>query len=239
MSDELTIYDSIGAGGVSAADVADRLKGFNGDTLDVRINSPGGSAFDGFAIYAQLKRHTATVNVTVDGVAASAASIVAMAGDSITMGDGSMMMVHEGRGGVFGSSADMRAWASLLDKLNAGLVGIYAKRTGKAEADVRTMLAAETWLTAAEAVAGKFADKVLDNSTATVDAEAARASVTEAVAKSRPSVTLEHLATVLRDVPTASSTNVRPITRVPVRRSEPTMTADDLLAAVTAPDRLT
>lgn len=158
---DIEIFDEIGFWGVTAASFIRDLKS-KGDIseINVSINSPGGSVFDGLAIYNALRAHAATVNVRVMGVAASAASFIAMAGDKIVMPENAFMMVHNPMGGVFGNAQEMRDWADTLDKIAASLIGIYVARTGKSEDEVKALLDAETWMTATEAKALGFADEV-------------------------------------------------------------------------------
>jgi ATP-dependent Clp endopeptidase proteolytic subunit ClpP len=160
---EVVLYDVIDPYyGISAAAVHEQLKAV-GDVkrIRVRINSPGGSVFDGTAIYNILRAHPARKIVSVDGLAASMASIVAMAGDEIEMGEGAYMMVHDPLGVAVGDSAEMRDVAELLDRMKTQLVGIYARRTGRSEAEIAQLMQDETWMSAREAVAGRFADRVV------------------------------------------------------------------------------
>lgn len=158
---EISIFDEIGFWGVTASSFIADLKKIDAKELTVLVNSPGGSVFDGLAIYNALRQHPANVTVKVMGVAASAASFIAMAGDKIVMPENAFMMVHNPMGGVFGNADEMREWADTLDKIAASLVGIYVARTGKSEDEVKALLDAETWLTANEAVELGFADEVL------------------------------------------------------------------------------
>lgn len=163
-SAEILIYEPIGAdffgSGLTARRFIADLERL-GDVKDilVRINSPGGEVFDGFAIYNALKNHPAQVHVQIDGLAASIASIIAMSGDLITMGDGAMMMIHNPWTIAIGDSDDMRKTADMLDKVSEGLLDAYESRTGVARDEIKTMLAAETWFTAAEAIENGFADE--------------------------------------------------------------------------------
>lgn len=158
---EITIFDEIGFWGVTAsAFIADLKKLGDLDNLTVSINSPGGSVFDGLAIYNALRQHPANVTVKVMGVAASAASFIAMAGDKIVMPENTFLMVHNPMGAVFGNADEMREWADTLDKIAASLIGIYVKRTGKSEEEVKALLDAETWMSAKEAVEMGFADEI-------------------------------------------------------------------------------
>jgi ATP-dependent protease ClpP protease subunit len=148
---DLLIYDEIGWWGINSADVAESLAGIKGD-LNVRLNSPGGDVFDGIAIYNQLADHNGQVTVTVDGLAASAASFIAMAGDRIVMNRASQMMIHDASGLCIGNATDMTDMAGMLDTISGTIAGIYADRTGVAAQDWRALMLAETWYDAAEAV---------------------------------------------------------------------------------------
>jgi ATP-dependent protease ClpP protease subunit len=154
---ELLIYDEIGWFGVWAQDVVDALDGITGD-LHVRINSPGGDVFDGIAIHNALAGHPGNVTVTVDGLAASAASFIAQAGDTITMNRGAQMMIHDAWGVCMGNAADMTEMAGLLDRLSDTIAGIYADRASGDVADWRTSMRAESWYNASEAIAAGLAD---------------------------------------------------------------------------------
>lgn len=167
-SAEILIYEPIGqdffGSGLTARRFIADLERL-GDVKDilVRINSPGGEVFDGFAIYNALKNHPAQVHIQIDGLAASIASIIAMAGDLITMGDGAMMMIHNPWTIAIGDSDDMRKTADMLDKVSEGLLDAYESRTGMSRDEIKTMLASETWFTAAEAIANGFADERTDS----------------------------------------------------------------------------
>lgn len=128
--------------------------------FSVRINSGGGSAFAGFAIFELIRAHGAKVTTYIDGVAASAASIIAMAGDKIIMGTGAMMMIHNPWIRTEGEAKDLRAAADLLDRVGESLINIYSARTGKSREELKTMLNKTTWMTAEEAVAMGFADEI-------------------------------------------------------------------------------
>jgi ATP-dependent Clp protease protease subunit len=158
---EIAIYDEIGAFGIPARAFLDELKALGPVAeLTVRINSPGGSVFDGVAIYNALKRHQAAITVWIDGVAASIASMVAMAGDEVVMPENAMLVLHDPSGLVAGTAGDMRAMADALDKMAAGMVAAYRDKSGRDDAEIEALLAAETWLSAAEAVELGFADRV-------------------------------------------------------------------------------
>ncbi len=166
---ELFLYDIIGKdffGGISAGDVADMLsKMEDAKQIHVRINSDGGAVSDGMAIHAQLTQHPADITVSVDGFAASIASVIAMAGDTIQVTPQSMLMIHDPWAMVAGNAADMRAQADILDKVAGQIAETYSTRTGVKLNKVREMMAAETWMTGGEAVDMKFADKLVDAKT--------------------------------------------------------------------------
>lgn len=165
---ELYIYGAIGGDwfgeGITAKQVADDLKALGKvSSIDVRINSEGGNVFDGKAIYSLLNEHKATINVKIDGLAASAASFIAMAGNTIEIAEGAFVMVHDAYGVAVGRAEDMRAYASLLDQVNGTIRDVYRSRTKQTDAKIKKWMSDETWFTAAEAVANGFADKMTEN----------------------------------------------------------------------------
>jgi ATP-dependent protease ClpP protease subunit len=164
---DLYIYDEImpqwmaeWVGGVSAEGLIAELNEITAGTINVRINSPGGSVFEAIAIYNTLVSHQATINVFVDALAASAASVIAMAGDTVTMMVGSQLMIHDAMGIEMGNAKEMREFATFLDGQSDNIASIYAARAGGDAADYRQMMIAETWATAQEAVDLGLADKV-------------------------------------------------------------------------------
>ncbi|MBS4017535.1 MAG: Clp protease ClpP [Dechloromonas sp.] len=160
-NDTLTVFDDIGAYGVSAKSFLDDLKSIKAEAVNVEINSPGGDVFAGLAIYNGLRASGKKINVKVMGIAASAASLVAMAGDEIEMPENAMMMIHNPWTFAVGDADELRATADVLDKIGTSLVTTYAKRTGKDEDEIKSMLDTETWLSAQEALDMGFATKVL------------------------------------------------------------------------------
>ena len=169
---KVNIFDAIGGWwGVSAAEFVERLDALDVDEVEVHVNSPGGAVWDGIAIMNALKAHRAKVIMIVDGLAASAASIVVMAGDEVVMAEGSQMMVHQASGGVWGNADYIRDMAAILDKIDNNLAGIYARRTGGTRASWRDLMRAETWYNADEAVEAGLADRA-DASLEAIDAEA-------------------------------------------------------------------
>jgi ATP-dependent Clp protease protease subunit len=161
---EIWLYDVVGEGwfgGMSAKTfVAEMQKLGKVDVINLHINSPGGSVFDGVAIYNSLKNHPARIEVDVDSEASSIASVIAMAGDEIRMASNAMMMIHDPEGMARGNAEDMRKTADLLDQVKGVIADTYAKRTGKKYADVVALMAEETWMTADEALQMGFADVV-------------------------------------------------------------------------------
>jgi len=159
---DLFIYDEIGYWGVTASDFLNDLSAVTATSINVRINSPGGDVFDGIAIYNALLSHPAKVDTTVDSLAASAASFIAMAGDTVTMMPHSQLMIHDAKMMMFGAfnPADLRDIAELLDRQSDNIAGIYADVASGSAADWRTAMQAETWYTAQEAVDAGLATKV-------------------------------------------------------------------------------
>ena len=162
----IDIYDAIGFeefGGVSAKAVRDALKDHDdAEQIDVHLNSPGGMAYDGLTIYNLLAQHKAHVTTHIDGLAASAASLVAMAGDEIAMAENAMMMIHNAGSIMIGQAKDMRAEAEVLEKLDRSLATTYAKRSGGDPETIASMMDETTWFTADEAVADGLADRIVD-----------------------------------------------------------------------------
>jgi ATP-dependent protease ClpP protease subunit len=152
------IGDSLWQETVTARAFIAELGSLKGRELTLYINSPGGSVMDATAIYNALQRHDRPVNIIVDGWALSAASLIAMAGQTLTMGSGSLLMLHNPSTAVFGNAADHRKVADVLETVGAGMRDAYIAKTGAAEATVAGWLDAETWFTADEAIAAKLAD---------------------------------------------------------------------------------
>lgn len=159
---DVFIYGDIGGwwGGVSAEQFAKDVAAVDVDTLNVRLNSPGGIVFEGVAIYNALARHPANVIIHVEGIAASIASVIAMAGDEVRIAEGSRFMIHDPWSIVMGSAADLRAEADVLEGLKSDLIDIYAARTEQDRDDLSAWMTAETWLSARDAVDKGFADSM-------------------------------------------------------------------------------
>lgn len=160
------LYDEIGYWGTTAKDFTAQLAEIDVDLLDVYVSSIGGEVFDGIAIYNALRSHRAEVKVRVDSMAASIASVIVQAGDSRTMLTGSQMMIHNAAGLAFGGADTLREVADILDKQSAIIAGIYAERSGLPADGFRDMMAAETWMSAPEAVEAGLADEVVTPSRA-------------------------------------------------------------------------
>lgn len=172
---EILIYDVIHPFGVSAGDFANELNALEADEITVGINSPGGIVFDGIAIMNALKRHPAKIIARIDGVAASAASFIAMAGDEIQTSKYGEMMIHEAWGYVEGDAEEMRAMADLLIRHNSSIASVYADRAGGEVKDWLKVMKKETWFTADEMVAAGLADTIIEapaDSSAADEAEA-------------------------------------------------------------------
>jgi len=164
---EIFIYGPIDDwDGVSANDFVQNLRTVTAKSIDLHINSPGGLVFDGVAIYSALRNHAAKVTSYVDGIAASAASFVAMAGDEVVMEKPAKMMIHDAGGLVLGNAKDMRQMADLLDELSDTIAEIYTDRAGGSVAKWRDAMRAETWYSAADAVKAGLADRVANDTQA-------------------------------------------------------------------------
>ena len=160
---EIYVYDEIGFWGITAKDFARDLKQLDPKgEINLRINSPGGSVTDGIAIYNLLKNHKAKVNTFIDGLAASMASVIAMAGDKITMPENALMMIHNPWGGAMGDADELRKTADVLDKMKTALVSAYVNKTGLADTEIADLMTAETWMTGAEALEKGFATQITD-----------------------------------------------------------------------------
>ncbi len=155
----VNIYDEISWWGISAQEFAEELAAIEGD-IEVHINSPGGLAFDGMTIYNALMSRTSGVVTVVDGLAASAASTIAMAGRPRIMSPGSMMMIHDASGLCIGNEMDMLDTAQLLGKLSGNIASIYAAHSDTPAEQWRETMRGEGWYTAQEAVDAGLADEV-------------------------------------------------------------------------------
>lgn len=160
---EVFVYGDIGGwgDGIGSDEFARELKSLKVTDITARINSGGGSVFEGQAIYNSLVSHPAKVSVVIDGIAASIASVIAMSGDTISITEGSHIMVHKPWSMAMGDANSMRKEAEVLDSLESGIIDIYAARTGKSRDQLEKWVANETWFKGASAVDAGFADNVI------------------------------------------------------------------------------
>lgn len=160
-SADVYVYDSIGGWfGPTAEDFVRDVASLDVDKLVVHLNTPGGLAYEGIAVANVLRAHRAKVTVIVDGLAASAGSVIAMAGDEVVMNVGAQMMIHDAAGFCWGQAADMTKMAETLGSLSDSVASVYANRAGGTAAEWREVMRAETWYTAEEAVKAGLADRV-------------------------------------------------------------------------------
>lgn len=163
---EILIYEQIGKNwwddsGVSAKDFIEDVQSRGVlKFITLRINSNGGSVFEGLPIYNFLKNHSAEITVYIDGIAASIASVIAMAGDKIIMPENAFVMIHNPTGEVYGEAEDMRKMADDLEKVKLGIVSAYRDKTGLEDADISELMNDETYFTASEALEKGFIDEV-------------------------------------------------------------------------------
>lgn len=159
---QVMIYDDIGATGITANNFVSDIKNVNGD-LDVHLSTSGGDVFEGLAIYNALSQHKGKVQITVDSLAASIGSVIAMAASpgELVMAKNASIMIHEGHALAMGDAADMTQMADTLNRASDNIASIYADRTGKPASYWRSQMKAETWYNAQEAVSEKLADRIL------------------------------------------------------------------------------
>ena len=158
---EVWIYDEIDwLWGVTAKSFADEVNALDVDELTVRINSPGGDVYEALAILNTLRAHKARITTVIDGLAASAASFVAMAGDEVVIRPNAEVMIHDPWAIAIGSADDMRSMAKDLDRITLNIASIYADKAGNTAADWVPAMSAETWYSADEAVAAGLVDRI-------------------------------------------------------------------------------
>ncbi|MGW5429959.1 head maturation protease, ClpP-related [Streptomyces sp. NPDC004059] len=158
---ELLLYDEIGGFGTYAEDFLTELKAVTASKLRVKVNSPGGSVFEGVALANALRSHPAEVTVQVDGIAASIASVIAMAADRVVVQPQAMLMVHDASGVCLGNAQDMTEMAALLDKISDNIADAYVAKAGGTRDEWRQVMKAETWFNADEALEAGLADEVM------------------------------------------------------------------------------
>lgn len=164
---EIWIYEYIGedfwtGGGVTAKNFQKELSAVKASQIDLHINSPGGDVFDGITIYNLLKQHPANVTTYIDGLAASIASVIALAGNQIYMAENALFMIHNPWGMTMGDASDMRKMADSLDKVRDSISISYASKTGKEADEINALMDAETWMDADEAMEFGFIDNVTE-----------------------------------------------------------------------------
>lgn len=164
-SADIYIYGDIGGwwDGIQPEDVAREIAALDVETLNVHVNSPGGLVFDGIAIYNSFAAHSAKVIMNVEGIAASIASVIVMAGDEVRIGESANIMIHKPWSFVIGDADDMRQEGAILDNLEQAIVDIYAARTELDDEKLKNWMAAETWFRGQQAVDSGFADAVVPN----------------------------------------------------------------------------
>lgn len=155
------MYDFLGLDYTSPRKVQDSLNDANGEDVDVVINSGGGDVFSGSEIYSSLKEYSGSVNVKIYGLAASAASVIAMAGDKVSMSPTAQLMIHNVKSDQQGDYRDMDHMSDVLKNNNSALANAYTAKTNMNKDDILNLMNNETWLTADEAVDKGFADEVL------------------------------------------------------------------------------
>jgi ATP-dependent Clp protease protease subunit len=146
--------------GVSAKDFVAALNGITAPVIHLHINSPGGDVFDARAMAAAIDAHKSKVVAHVDGLAASAATYVALAADEVEMVEGSFFMIHKAWTIALGNADEMLQMAGVLEKIDDAIASDYAKKTGKPKSELLELMAAETWYSAEEAKAAGFADRI-------------------------------------------------------------------------------
>lgn len=160
-SDYQRVYDWIGWEGTSPRKVNNEIAKANGEDLEVEINSGGGSVFDGSEIYTALKSYSGFVTIRIVGIAASAASVIAMAGNKILMSPTAQMMIHNVRVGANGDYRDMDHTSEILKNANQTIANAYKIKTGLDEKDLLAMMDNETWFTPQQALENKLIDEIM------------------------------------------------------------------------------
>ena len=165
-SADVEIYDEIGGCGISAKQFIKQLKELDGKKLNLRINSPGGSIADGQAIISALNRHKGGFTASIDGLAASMASVIACAAEETLISEGGIMMIHRAQMFSAGDADDLRKDAAVLEKFEGTLLNVYEKKTGLSRETIQGMLDEETWMDATDCVALGFCDGVVEGTKA-------------------------------------------------------------------------
>lgn len=161
---EIYIYDVLGFPFNDINEIVKAVDSIKTDNILVRLNTPGGEIVDCLSLYQSLLNHKAKVTIRIDALAASAGSIIAMAGDTVQMYDTSLMMVHQAWVYLAGNKKEMQAMIQILEKIDASLTRIYKEKTGLSSSKIEAMMDAETWLSAEEAKDKGFADEIISSS---------------------------------------------------------------------------
>lgn len=157
---DVYLFNDIGTFGITAQSFIDEIKEYDNQELNIHINSLGGQVFEGMAIYSIIQRRKAKTTVYIEGIAASIASVIALAADEVIMSENSLLMIHNAWGGTQGDAKDMRKQADVLDKITNEIAEVYVKKTKMPYNEIIEMMNEETWLTAEEAVALGFVDSI-------------------------------------------------------------------------------
>jgi len=166
---EVWLYAQIGedfwgdGSSIMARTFAAELAEIDAKRIALHINSPGGDVFDGQAIYTLLKNHPAAVTTYIDGLAASIASVIALAGEHVVMAENALYMIHQPFGMTQGTAADHLKTAEILEHISDTMAGVYEAKTGMQRAEIIAAMDAETWYSAAAAAAAGFVDEVAGN----------------------------------------------------------------------------
>lgn len=216
---EILIYDEIGKSfwgdGVAADQFVKDLAKVTAKKITVRINSAGGQVFEGLAIYNALKRHDAKVVTEIDSLAASIASVIALAGEEVRMADNAFFMIHNPHGVAFGNAQEMRDMAELLDKVGGSLASVYVSHTGADEAQVLAWMDAETWFTAEEAKEAGFVHAITKGKDVKAHADLAGLSKVPPALRAAPPTE-----PIAARGPTAPDTDHAPISTAPKAQEE-------------------
>ena len=163
---EIMIYDVIGWPFISADDFVRALAGITAKTVTVRINSPGGDVFDGMAIFNALKNYSGKVVTRIEGIAASMASVIALAGKEVQAYANTMYMIHEPYAFTAGNQYSLRELADILEKMSGQMIDIYSSNASPGKREIAQMMKDEAWLTAKEAKEKGFIDTIIDGKAA-------------------------------------------------------------------------
>lgn len=198
------VYDEISWFGISAEQFIKDINGIDAKTIHIRFNSPGGNVFDGISIANAIRAHKSKTVSHIDGLAASIASVIALASDEVRMADNSFLMIHDPWSMVIGTAQTMREEADLLDKVGGSISKTYVAKTGKSEQEIADLMRKETWMTADEAKELGFVDAIDDeaqneNAKASLFDLSVFANVPERLKENRQPPTARDLERILRD----------------------------------------